>query len=146
MRCNIRTGQWVGPRPSAPAGEGGPPPSRVLFDERSTDVESRVFCVGAGEERLLSAYGLTEEDCIHVYRLVLSPGVIKTLCTDCPCTDEMASAPRVLYTKPLKDCDEAVTMHFAQDELAIPGPGCYRVVLAEATMLGRIYLEIQDAC
>ena len=146
MQCKISTGRRVGPSPQASQSESGPPPSRVLFNEQSTDVQSRVFCIGPGEERLLSAYGITEEDCIVVHRLVLTPGVIRTIKSGCECIGDIASAPTVAYEKPLKDCNEIVTMHCAQDELSIPGPGCYRLVLGNEDMLGRIYVEIQDAC
>lgn len=146
MQCKISTGKRVGPAPESTSGLGGPTSTNVLFDARSTDIQSRVFCIGPGEERLISAYGITEEDCIEVHRLVMVPGTIRTVTESCECLDPMGTPATIAYAKPLKDCNEIVTMHFAQDELALPGPGCYRLVLGDAAMLGRIYIEIQDAC
>lgn len=143
MRTGIRTGELIGGL-SEPGADVGAPQTKVLFSERSTGVMSRIFCIGAGQSKLLSAYGLMEGDEIKIYRLVLRPGQYKTLMTGCPCDDEIALAPTVLYTKELRECADPVTMHYAQDELALPGPGCYRLELGSELMLGRIYLEFQS--
>lgn len=143
MRTSVRTGELVG-GVALPAQSHGSPSTRVLFDERSKETLSRVFCIAPGKSMLLSAYGLLEGDWIDVHRVVLQPGEINTACGECCETAELSTGPTVVRSKMLQECNVCVQMHVAQDELRLEGPGCYRLELASQFLLGRVYVEYQN--
>lgn len=144
MRAGIRTGELVGRGVQEPSRNVGSPATNVLFDERSKSVLSKEFCVADGKKKLLSAYGLQGGDFVRIFKLVIRPGEVNSVSDSCACDVELSTPPVVTHSKEYGECSDTIVMHCAQDELALPGPACYRLELAETAMLGRVYIEMQN--
>lgn len=143
-RAGIQTGQLIGKGLVEPTRNVGATLTNVIYGPASTDVRSRIFCVGNGEKKLLSAYGLQGTDFIKIFKVVTKIPKLPSVSDSCGCDVDTPEPPTVLYSKEYGECTEVIGMHCAQDELALPGPACYQLELGEGSMLGRIYLEMQN--
>ena len=142
--AGIRTGEVVGIGLTEPGRAAGVPFTNELFGPRSVNVQSRFFCVANGGKKLLSAWGLQGTDFVRIFKLKVRPGKLNTSADACGCEVDLTTDPEVIYSKEYGECNELIQMHCAQDELALPGPACYRLELGDPTMLGRVYIEMQN--
>lgn len=145
-RCVVDTGVIVSSSTAATATaqqyrQGSAPGTQVLFTPGGTELSSRVICVPADKTLFVSVYNLPADAYIEVNKVVLAAAEMPTAdsCVSA-CIDDPGHPP-VLYTKRFCADDCSLNIVPGVDEIELPGPGCFQLIVPSVEALAELYVE-----